>query len=182
MGWPPHERTGLTEGGDRGVDNPGIHGSHGVIVHAQALHHAGAEGLHDDVGGLRQLQKQGAPPGIFEIQREAFLSPVRVVEVDGAIPAALADVAVRLPLAEAFYLNHLGAVVREHDGRRRARKKERQIENPNAIKLHEKILRALRSGRAPLRGGPGCPPPAPRLGGPGRRRRPSWLPRPRPRE
>ena len=58
---------------------------------------------------------------------------MRVVEVDRAIPPALPDVTIRLPLAKAFHLNHLSAVVCQHEGRRGSREKERQVKNPNTI-------------------------------------------------
>ena len=126
--------------------------------------------------------EQRPPPGILQIQRKALLPPVCVLEVDGAISPALADVPVRLPLAEAFHLNHLRAVIRQHEGRCGAREEEGQVENPNTIKLHEKILRALRSAQGPLRGGPGSRRRVRRREGPGWGRRPSWSPRLRPRE
>ena len=136
MSRPPYERTGLPEGRDRSIDNPRIHRRHGVIVHPQALHYARAKGLDDDICRGGQLEEQGAAPRILKVQSEALFSPVRIVEVDGTIAPALTNMAIRLPLAQALHLDHLGAVVRQHHRGRGAWKKERQVEHPNAVKFH----------------------------------------------
>ena len=110
----------LSESRDAAVDDPRVDRAHRVVVDAEAVLDVGAEVLDHDVGTPRQREEDLAAARVLQVERDAALVAVQVLEV-GAVAAAAGDVVVGAGRLDA---DHLGAPVGElaHRGRdRRAR-------------------------------------------------------------
>src|SRR5215467_14415242 len=119
----------LAEAGERAVDEPRIQLVQGLVVGAQALHHAGPEALHEHVGRCGELLEHRLPLGGFHVEGHRAL--VAVDEgVDRAADPLVARVAVLLGRLD---LENLGAHVGQHHRRQLGRRHARQLENPDSV-------------------------------------------------
>ena len=69
-------RAGLSEAGDRGVDDSGVDGGQGFVVEAEALEVADLEVFDDDVGLAGEGLDYVLASGVAQVDYEAFLSAV----------------------------------------------------------------------------------------------------------
>jgi hypothetical protein len=124
MGRLFHIGSGLAERRQRRVDHARVARPHRFVTNAQALHHAGAEGLDHHVGARRQTQCHLQPRGMLEIELHALLAAVGIGEIHRHAVALGPDLPVRLAAVGGFELDHLGAVIGHHLGERRSRQEQ----------------------------------------------------------
>src|SRR5207249_3029504 len=98
----------------------------------QALHEAGGEVLHHDVGALDHLQEELAPGRILEVDRHAALVGVEDKEEHRIEPGHLRTIAARLLAARRLDLDDVGAEPAQELGAGRAGFELGEIENPDA--------------------------------------------------
>ena len=115
-------RAGVAEAAVRHVDDVGPELLQPLVAEAEPLHHAGGEVLGDGVRDAHQLGQQLLAPLGAQVQRDAELLDVVVVEAGAAVGAAVA-VEVRAELAHdvpqalgdrVLDADHLRAERREH--------------------------------------------------------------------
>jgi hypothetical protein len=106
----------LPEAGDAAVDQARIDRAQALVVDAESALHVGAVVLHDDVGVLRQPLEDGHPVGLAEVQRDALLVAVQVLEIE---PVTIAAHTVAGAAAGHLDLDRRGAPIDElpHAGR-----------------------------------------------------------------
>ena len=107
----------LAEAGDRGVDQPRIHGAEALVVDAEPVLHVGAEVLHQHVGARRQALEDLAPARGLEVEGHRALVAVQILEVEAVARRVAVDVGARLDLDDAG--SHVGEL--PDAGRSRAR-------------------------------------------------------------
>src|SRR6185312_1618430 len=101
-------RTVLAEAGDAAIDQAWVDLLQALIVDLEAEFHVRAKVLDHDVGILRQPVQHLETFGILEVERDAALVAVQVLEI-GAVPRA-AEPAIAL---DRFDLDDLGAPIGE---------------------------------------------------------------------
>ena len=79
--------TGLAVAGDRAIDQPRIDLAQRLVAEPEAVHHAGAEILDQDIGFRDQPMNERDRIGILEVEREASLSRIELAEI-GAVAVA----------------------------------------------------------------------------------------------
>src|SRR3989441_6495177 len=78
----------LAEAGDTAVDQAGVDRAQGLVVDTQPLLHAGAVVLHDDIRILRELLEDRHALRVSEVERQAPLVTVQILEVEAMAVAA----------------------------------------------------------------------------------------------
>ena len=118
---------------DAAEDDPGIDLTEGGLADAEAVHHAGAEALHDHVGSRRQAEKRLTSQGILEVQGERALVPIDRVEHRGVLVDERRHPAHVVAASRVLDLDHIRAEVREQQGAERSGKQSREIEDSNVV-------------------------------------------------
>ena len=136
MGRAVAVRAGLAEGGDGGVDDLRRPGADGLVADAEALDHAGAEGLENHVGALGKAHEGLAPGRALEIDGEAPLAPVRVAEIDRVAALGGPDRAGGIAALRILDLDHVRTVIGHHHRQVRARQEPGEIQHPDPFELH----------------------------------------------
>src|SRR5262245_2999851 len=72
----------LAESGNRGIDQPRVHGAQSLVVDAQTELDVGAEVLHHHVGPRDQALENLAAPGGLEIEGHRALVAMQVLEIE----------------------------------------------------------------------------------------------------
>src|SRR5262249_61731587 len=83
-------RTGLTESGDRRVDEARIHRPEIVVGDLQSMLDLRAHVLDEHVGGLDDFDERRVSAGMLQVDRDPALVPVQVDEIEAIAPAAQA--------------------------------------------------------------------------------------------
>ena len=116
---PGRSRVGavLAEAGDAAVDDALVDLLQRLVVDAEPVLHVGPEVLDHDVGLLDQPQERGAARRVLQVERDAALVAVQVLEV-GALARAARSLAAAL-VRRHLDLDDVGAPVGElaHAGR-----------------------------------------------------------------
>ena len=128
----------LPVAGDRAVDEPGVLLAQPLVADAEAVHHAGAEALHQHVGLAHEPQQHLAPLLALEVEADRALVAVEREEQRGAGALLGALVARRRPahvVAEprVLDLEHVGAEVGEQARAEAARQQPREVEHADAV-------------------------------------------------
>ena len=122
---------GLAEAAHRHVDDPGIHGAHGLVPHAKAIGDAGHEVLDEHVRAGGEVAEQPRAVRLLEVERDPALVPVDGGE-DGAharAPRARAPLAEVVAALRALDLDHVRPQVGEQHRAVRAGDHAREIED-----------------------------------------------------
>ena len=119
-------RPALAEAGDAAVDEPRVDRAQLVVVDPEPTLDVGAVVLDDHVGVLRELLEDRHALGLAQVQRDAALVAVQVLEVE---PVAIAAHAVAGAPAGHLDLDGLGAPVDELAHARRAGARAGEIED-----------------------------------------------------
>ena len=122
-------RTVLPETRDARVDDARVARAHSVVVDAEAVLHVGPVVFDDDVGGFRQPQEDASPGLGLQVQDDAALVAVQVLEVGAE--ALAAHRATRV--AGSLDLDHSGAPVGELAHGRRPRADTGQVEDADVF-------------------------------------------------
>ncbi|MGY4426754.1 hypothetical protein ACVWY2_009203 [Bradyrhizobium sp. JR6.1] len=126
-------RAGLAVAGDRAEDQLRIDVADRGIVELEPAHHAGAEILHQHVGG-RDQPAHGFDAGRrLQVEHEAVLADIELAERRRAMVAHRRSRPHRLALG-GFDLDHLRAHVGEHPRAMRSGDRGRKIEHAKAVK------------------------------------------------
>ena len=136
MGGFLHVGPGLAKGRQRGIDHAGIARPHLLVADAQAIDHAGPEGLDHHIGALSQAQGHLQTMRMLEVELHAFLAAMGIGEIHRHAVALGTDLPVRFAAVGGFELDHLGAVIGHHLGQCRAGQEQGQIENLDAFEFH----------------------------------------------
>src|SRR3546814_14783291 len=73
--------SGLSETGNRTIDQPRVQRLQVAVAQAETLHDAGAEILDQDIGGLDQIPHQIHGSRILKVERNAFLAGFQMAEL-----------------------------------------------------------------------------------------------------
>jgi len=111
------------------VDEPRVAGGELVGAEAQAVHRAGGEVLHEDVGGLEEPVRGVEAPGVLHVQHHALLV---AVEERVVAHAEAAQVAGRVALRRGLDAHDLGAQVGEHQAAGRAQHRLGELDHAHA--------------------------------------------------
>src|ERR1700687_1566438 len=131
-----HARPGpfLAEAADVAEDGARINRAHSLVGEAKARERAGAEVLDDDIGPLDEPFEHAFAIGVLEIDRHAAL-----VAIDREVVGRDAPDAGRQPFARLvtgpghLHLDHIRAVVAEHQRAVRTRERAREVEHAHAV-------------------------------------------------
>ena len=139
----------LTEAGNAGVDDALVDLAQRLVVDAEALFHVGAEILHHHVGLGDQAAEGGKPLRRLQVERDAALVAVQILEV-GTIARPAGRLA-PFEMRRGLDLDHIGAPVGELPHRGGARTHAGEVENRETRKglrgpgkLHFRYLRLER--------------------------------------
>ena len=121
----------LAIGRDAGIDDARIDGLQVRIIDPQPPFHVGAEILDHHIGLLREPQQQRAPGLVLEVDGDAALVAVQILEI-AAVAGAANRVAALQPLRR-FDLDDIGAPIGELARAGRPRTHPRQIEHGEMI-------------------------------------------------
>ena len=114
MGRPRRLGSGLAEGRDRGVDDPWVPRADRLRSDAETGDHAGSEGLHKNIGGIRKPEERLPVLILLKVEEDRLLVAMGVSEPDrDAVGGAVAHLANRLA-SRGFDLDDLGAVIAHH--------------------------------------------------------------------
>ena len=132
------QRAVLAVAGDRAVDEPGVLLAQALVAHAEAIEHAGAEGLQHDVVLARQAQEDLAPAVGLQIDADGGLVAVQGQEQRARGRVLRALVLRRRPphvvaQVQVLDLQHLGAEVGQQQRAESAREQPREIEDLHAF-------------------------------------------------
>ena len=123
----------LAEAGDGAVDDAGVVSVDGRIVDTQALGDGGPIGFEDDVGVLKELAGNRAALGRGQIEGDAALVGVDLIEIDAVLaigrhvmPAGVAD-------DRGFDLDDVGTQFRKHLRGPRARQQPAEVNDTDAL-------------------------------------------------
>ena len=127
-------RTGAPVAGRGCIDEPRVARAECVVAQAGAVHHAGAEVLHDHVGEIHQLEDSLEVAWILEVDLHTALVAVEGEEGIGlAVRACGEDAPLPHPLAVLLLeLDHVGAEVAQDLGCERPLQQCREIEHADA--------------------------------------------------
>ena len=128
---PLRIRPGLAEAGDAAIDDALVDLLDGFVIDAEAELHLGAEILDDHIGLLGQLHKDRLAVRAFQVEREAALVAVQVLEIE---PFAARAGDVVGGAAGRLDLDDLGAPIGELAHRGRSGAGMRQVEHGEAGK------------------------------------------------
>ena len=97
----------------------------------------GPEVVEHDVGGRDQLAQHGLAFGAAQVERQRSLVAVERREIEAEAVAQDALLADRVAVVDALDLDDLGAHVGEEHRAERPGQDPRQIDDANALQLHE---------------------------------------------
>ena len=159
---------GGPEAGEARLDDARIELGEPRVVQPELLDDAHCVVLDVDVRDAHQIAQQPDAVGPFDVQRDALVIALRVVEVGVAVPEALARVAVRVERAEGALqvqlgqvaivrarrvdvldrldLDHLGPEVGEDQARCRARPDDRLREHAHALEGQPRLAAGVGRG------------------------------------
>src|SRR5271165_181505 len=123
---------------DRAVDDARVLRAHALIAHAEAVEHAGTEGLEHDVVLADERQQHFLAALVLQIEPDRALVAVERQEQRRARALVRAVVVGRRPAdvvahAGVLDLQHIGTEVRQQQRAEAAREKPRQIEHADAL-------------------------------------------------
>ena len=124
--WAIPVGTALPEARDAAVDQARVDRAQGFVVDAEALLHAGAVVLHDDIRIARELLEDRHALGISEVERHAPLVAVQILEVEAM---AIATHAIARAAAGHLDLDGLRPPVDQLSHARRAGPGAREVED-----------------------------------------------------
>ncbi len=132
-------RAVLAVAADRAVDDPRVHRAHRLVADAEAVEHAGPEGLEHDVGAGDEPQQHLAPGGLLEVDPHRGLVAVQREEQRPLRGVLGALVVGRRPAhvvahPEVLDLDHLGAEVGQQQRAEPARQQAGEVEDADALK------------------------------------------------
>ncbi|MNZ61580.1 hypothetical protein D3C78_796800 [compost metagenome] len=122
-------RTGLAIAGDRHVNQPRIDRPQCLIAQPQALHHARAKLLKDNVMVLQQLLDHLQRLGLLEIQRQAALVAIEVGVAGRDALVVGRQYPQQVHAGRRLDAHYLGAHVRQQQRGKRPRQQCREIQN-----------------------------------------------------
>ena len=131
----------LTEGGDRAVHDARVTRRHGGVADPEAIDHARAERLDEDICRLGEAQQRLTRLGVLEVEAEALLAAVGVAEEHAVTADRGTDMAVRLAFARWLDLDHRGAMVGHHEGGLRPGKEQREVDDAQTCEFHWALFR-----------------------------------------
>ena len=130
---------------DRAINETRVDRRDSVIAEAEPLHHARPELLNQHVGARDQGLEPGAVRLVLEVEHHALLAAIKEREHRGFTIEARRHRAHVLP-ARPFDLDDLGAGLRQHQRRERARQQRGEVEDENAgERLHDFTGMALQA-------------------------------------
>ena len=132
VGPAPGVGPGLSEPGTGRVDQSGEPCLQRFVIQSEFLHHARPEILHQDVRLADQFEEQFAAVGMLQIDRDALLAPVDVLEV-AAHALFEGAKSPRLIAAEGLDLDDIGTQVAQGHGREGTREYPGQVDDANVI-------------------------------------------------
>ena len=142
---------GLAIGRDRGIDDARIDGFQVRIIDPQPPLHVGAKILDHHIGLPREPQQGRAARLAFQVERDAALVAVQVLEV-GTVAGAADRVAAFQPFRR-LDLDHVGAPIGELARASRARAHPRQVEHRQlAERSRGTEIRLILQGQSSLAG------------------------------
>ena len=121
----------LAEARDRAIDDARVHGLHGLIIDAEAMLHVRPVVLDHDVGGLDELEEDRPTLVRLQIQRDAALVALDVLEIGPVAGAAGGLRGVRV--LRCLDLDHVRAPVAKLADRGRAGAHARQVEHDQIV-------------------------------------------------
>ena len=122
--------TVLPEAGDAGIDEARIEGGEALVIDAEPVLHVRPEILDQHVGLLDEALEHGAPFGRLQVQGEAALVAMQILEVD-PVPRAAGRIRA-LERRRRLDLEDVRAPIGELPNGRRAGADPRQIEHEKA--------------------------------------------------
>ena len=122
-------RSGLAVTGNAAEHQSRIDARQRLVAEAQLVHHAGAEALDQDVGGLHQFLERSLAVRVLEIEAQATLVAVHhLVQVAGVAPHRTERAGV-VARAGVLDLDDIGTIVGEMLGGERAGQQASQIKH-----------------------------------------------------
>ncbi len=135
-------RAGLSVAGDRAINQARIDLAQRLITEAQAIHHAGAKILHDNIRFLDQPMNKLDRISGFQVKRKTALSRVELTEIS-AVPVAERRAQPHVIAFRRLDLDDVGTDVGKQPCAIRARQHDRKIEHAHAVERRRLGLRLL---------------------------------------
>ena len=132
IGCQARGRSGLPVAGNRAVDQFGMRPRQRLVIEVEALHHAGAEILHQEIAGGDEAVHDLLRLGPLQVEHDALLAGVKLPE-RGRHAAAQRRAGAHHVALIGLDLDHVGAEIGHHPGAIRAGDRGGEIHHAHAV-------------------------------------------------